>query len=364
MAQAFEYPVPDPEERTVFTASSVLSKIAEYKNASSEDYVISTDFQTGYLLSCVFENVEIRGKLNLAIPELNGILPPVFFKNCIFTHSFWAELLSIESINFVDCTFQGYFSVAESTVMAARFHKCKFNRQSLFPYTIFENQVFFKHCDFVTARFEGCIFKKQIMFDHCSISKKLCLTRTIVDSSALSFCNMPIENIQIAHFDIQKLNYQRIIWPAWSIINPDNKLTEDICRAWKVKARSVGDEALASNWHMLEKQYSLERVKEEKNWFLLFLLFCYRQLSMYGESPARALVWIAIFLLLPFLPSLAGQCSVDYVLAGIPVFSKAAPPLWIKSTKLKVFGFLLKVQLPCSYPSCFLRFVINCEGDE
>lgn len=329
MAQAFKYPAPDLNLDTVINASSILSKIEDYKNVSHEDHENYQDFLAGTLSPYIFANVEIRGELNLAIPELDGVLPQVGFLNCQFTDAFFAEKVTVESISFEICTFQSLFSVAGSTIKDAKWQGCWFNDMAIFSDATFKNRIVFFSCHFSDAWFSRSVFNKQIFFSICSVSDLLDLQHIIIESNALSLGKVPIDKIRIAHAEIQKLNYEEVTWPDWGKPDLKSVLSEETCRAWKVKTRSTGDEALASNWHMLEKQYMLKRVKKEKNWFMLFLLYCYRQLSMYGESPTRAAAWLVFFLVLPFFSAWwnDGVESLKYALGGIPFYASLAPNL-------------------------------------
>jgi hypothetical protein len=134
----------------------------------------------------------------------------------------------------------------------------------------------------------------------------------IITENNLTVTNTGLSNFIYSSSSIDKIDFISCKWPQDNGRNiiPTNiktevkgidklKLTEDIYRRLKRKARLDNNELLASDWHYGEKRMLEKRLWTEAPALTWFTLWLYRHISDYGESPEKAL-WVLLSFILAF----------------------------------------------------------------
>ncbi|SHJ76278.1 hypothetical protein ACQ0P8_06520 [Halodesulfovibrio aestuarii] len=320
---------------TDIAAQDVLDSVFYFLSTSynpDEKYYVFTDNIYTFNLANVVGELSFQ---NYA--DLREHVPAIHFQQCHFSGDIHLTECACDRIIFSNCTIEGHLFCEAGIFNRLTLNDSTINGNASFYDSVFEGPLVFRRTKLNAATFVRSSFNHQVMFRLCEVERNFEVKDTVLENNMLILEDMPLEKFDIGTAEINKLILSNCRWPSCEKISSSNIVTERIARDWKNKAISLSDTGAVSLWHQCEKEFTLKRARETKNWFMMFLLFCYRQLSMYGESPARAAIWLFLFLTIPFLLSFTGAYSSHYAWAGIPFFSKAAPSILHKSTGLKLF---------------------------
>lgn len=156
--------------------------------------------------------------------------------------------------------------------------------------------------------FEYCKFNNGKAYLENIDARKIALSKVNLEYMSFSNCDFPERFLDIEKESVRK--------------------AEEIYRELKRIASEQKDYNLLSKWHYLEKEMLLKRQKEQKNYFIYFILILYRTLSGYGEKPSQAIYSLLIyFLIVIFSLILIGvihtgiRTSIDWEMARSMVYS-------------------------------------------
>lgn len=286
------------------------------------------------------------------IRERYPIIPKLEFSHCNFTVRVLFDFSKCDEFYFSNCTFKFYILFSESTINTIHFDHCIFKRHvdiydsKIKRFSLFDCK-FHEPISLQRCSFSEEIYLCQLEYPEFEINtvefKKSCILKRHNTTSCLRIFEIKspkpvvLEKLELDKFsftpsqvDIFRLH--GIDWPTVAAVKKHKKVNEAMCRAWKLKARELGDEWTASNWHLLEKEFTLERLSKANNHVSYFFLRTYGVLSCFGESPERAFTILCSLMIFPLLftflhqfPKVAWtESQLSYALGYIPLLSKAA----------------------------------------
>lgn len=253
----------------------------------------------------------------------------------------------------------------------------KFRAQLFIQKTRFDKKVWFERVKFNEASFPLCHFGAGVIFNDVDL-KTVSLLNAPVEDFCFLGCSWQEYKGRTVSIDLLKLKkpkkYKKIqrIKSMARPLKGKGRYTQpralaELYRRLKKLARIESDELLASDWHYLEKE--MLRYQIEADWprfggavaffsrtFLWAIIRGYRACSGYGESPARALVVLILFIgltgIIPYVVETTPDIEVDHVfqaawflpLSKVDLKAAAGWSYWLKwvtSTLITAQGALL-----------------------
>ncbi|MBK2268309.1 pentapeptide repeat-containing protein [Francisella philomiragia] len=229
----------------------------------------------------------------------NAIDYTISFENCVFYNTNFEQVDFYKEIQFDSCRFFGDINFTKTT-----FHLDADFSNSSFYYPINFNRTNFKKW----AIFDNCEFRENLVFLHTNIYEKLSLKVTIIRKSI----NLAYINLRNgAQVDSRNI---KISWPnipstlvGFDLYKHKNKWKEtprhqdiqDTYRILKLEATANKDNTVALNHKQKEFEKYYLKLWWTKNLGNKLILFFDKNISNFGTSVVRVLLWfIAINLTL------------------------------------------------------------------
>lgn len=329
------------EALTIITADEISEKLRNHYYRENWDEKSNTDINISEALYLSKKLINEEFMLE-NFDEFSNFVPPVHFNSCVFSEETHFSGDIFLDISFSNCIFKNDVTFQDAKIKSSSFYCITFCKNVSFDSVSFSNNASFSNINFQSGSFNGSSFHKQISFEDCNIQTSLDLTSLTLENNMLTLQSMPLSKIQLGTAEIAKLTLNNCHWPKLETIKQDGIVTEQSARDWKAKSLALSDMGGMSLWHCCEKDFTLKRVKAEKDYFLLATLHCYRFISHYGESPGRAFsILAAVTIAFPLLFGLmitppAATTTADISLGFIPYWGNVAN-LTNLSLPIKVF---------------------------
>lgn len=355
-------------ENTLFKRTK-FGKKAIFKTAHFKGDVTFSQSHTGNDFSLEHATIKGNASFNKAVFESRAVLSrsnfesnvtldgidihsKLVFNNAILgsKESHTISLCNIKSgkeINLSSSQFGGIFTIENTNFDGKlRLDHCRFATAAIF-----------RKSDIGYAEFQLAHFKEKPIFDRVNLSRTNFFDAPVEDFRFIS-CTWPESHGRRVPHDARKFeahgffeitNAEHPIQPLTPYeTNPENTTEimqniEDLCRRLKKSAKNEQDERLASDFHYAEKELQLAHathtrslnvainntttISRRRNIHTITILWIYRFLSGYGESPERALLILAVLITTPLIVIWVGDMF---------------PSLYIESFRLDAPGVLNK----------------------
>ena len=279
------------------------------------------------------------------------------FRNAIFsgitafTEARFSEVANFNNAQFKSCTSFIFIQAKKVVFLSnaifkdqADFRHAEFEQSAIFNDTTmeavdfehshFHQPAYFKRTNLGSAKFDSCLVDDQLEFDQADLLRAE-FNGAPLEKFRFIDCTWPEHKGRMVVYEARqvrkgkktqgfvKLDKPEIVGTHES--KTEAKKLADIFRRLKKQANIENDQPLVSDWHYWEKE--MQRIARKQRaahfhplrriWWIdlgMFLaLQIYKTTSGYGESPGRALAWLAILVLAPLVPWLWSSLGLNLI---------------------------------------------------